>query len=558
MKRLFIGIFLLSFYLNTSALNESCFEYIWTFEVPQNEIFLLNTDKEIDYARTENAEIYMKLYKNEIVKYGYDVNLWVNEKASLQDNIASTYYDLYVWKDKDNSLILDFKEIVWPWINQYVDIESWNYNYTISISKDNVNYENININNLNSFSFRYLKISFVSYAWEMLSENIKIKDLIFSKNNLTYLVKWNTWKTAKLFSNFYCSNWKDYGDLQKYISNNSTEEKKLMFKTGFKSINLTQVKNISYTIDKWTDTDNDWIKDDEDNCKNDYNPTQYDYDTNWVWDICDDNDKDWILGKLDNCPFNSNSDQKDVNNNKIWDICEFDKDKDSIFDSQDNCINNANSDQKDDDSDGIWNVCDNCKLNNPTQIDKNNNKIWDTCEDTEKFEKENDIDKDGIIDYTDNCKEISNPWQEDSDLDSIWDVCDNCKDIRNTNQKDENKNSIWDLCEDSDNDWVQGYLDNCIYNANSDQKDSDNNWIWDVCEDYDNDSILTFNDNCPYDYNFDQKDIDKDWMWDVCDKKDDRYIESNKTFFIWLIVFVVLGFLAWIFSMFRKLQSMKK
>jgi hypothetical protein len=162
MKRLFIGIFLLSFYLNTSAINESCFEYIWTADIPQNEIFLLNTDKNIDYARTENVQLYMKLYKQETLKYNYDVSIWTNEKAYLQDNIASTYYDYYVSKDKDNSLILDFKEIVWTWINPYIDVESRNYNYAISISKDNVNYENININNLNSFSFRYLKINFVS------------------------------------------------------------------------------------------------------------------------------------------------------------------------------------------------------------------------------------------------------------------------------------------------------------------------------------------------------------------------------------------------------------
>ena len=558
MKRLFMGIFLLSFYLNTSALNESCFEYIWTTDVPQNEIFLLNTDKNIDFARIEDAELYMKLYKSESNKLDYDLDIASNDKTSLQDNIASTYYDFYVWSDKKNSLSLDFKKVVWPWINPMISIESSMYNYSISVSKDNINYENININNLSTFSFRYLKINFISYLRNQVSENIKIRDLIFTTNNYIYLVKWNEWKTAKFYSNFYCSNWKDYGDLEKYNNNNLNEEWNLVYKTGFKNINLTFLKNITYSIDKWTDSDLDWVNDNEDNCKNEYNPTQLDTNTNWIWDMCDDDDSDWIIGKIDNCPYNSNTDQKDINNNKIWDLCEFDKDKDGFFDSLDNCVNNANPNQKDIDNDNIWDLCDNCKLYNPTQIDKNNNNIWDTCEETEKFEKENDKDKDTILDYIDNCKDVSNKWQEDSDLDSIWDVCDNCKDIRNTSQEDIDKNWVGDLCEDSDNDGILWYIDNCINQANSDQKDSDNNWVWDMCEDYDNDTVLTFSDNCPYEYNVDQKDIDNDWRGDVCDKKDDRYIESNKTFFIWLLIVIVSAFASWIFFMIRKLQNVKK
>ncbi len=560
MKRIFIWIFFLSFYLNTSALNESCFEYIWTTDIPQNEIFLLNTERVIDYAKTQNWDLYMKLYKQDNKNLDYNVNISSAEKAFIQDNNGNTYYTMTLWdKTKSNSLILDFNQNVWPWVNAFINIDSINYDYYISISSDNINYNKISLYNLNTFSFRYIKIDFTyKFDSDDILENIKINDLIFTKNDFTYLVKWNNWSTAKLFSNFYCSNWKDYSDLQTYNNDNYSEEKSFMYKTWLKQVNISLVKNISYSLDKWTDTDWDWINDEEDNCKSYYNTNQLDTNTNGIWDICDDDDSDWIIWKNDNCPFNSNADQKDINNNKIWDVCEFDKDRDSIFDSLDNCINKANSDQKDSDDDSIWDICDNCKLYNPTQLDKNNNNIWDTCEETEKFEKENDVDKDKVIDYIDNCKEILNPLQEDGDVDWIWDVCDNCKDIRNNKQEDENKNNIWDLCEDSDADWILWYLDNCINIPNTDQKDSDNNWVWDLCEDDDSDSILTFNDNCPYDYNPDQKDIDNDKIWDTCDDKDNRFIESNKVFFISFIVFMVLVFVSWIFLMFKKLQNVKK
>lgn len=560
MKRLFLWIFLLSFYLNSFALNESCFEYIWTTDVPQNEIFLLNTNKKIDYAKTESSPIYFKLYNEENKNVEYDVpSIKIDQKVSMVDNFPWTYYEFALWKDKPSSLTFDFKEIVWPWINWKIDIETKLYYYTISISKDNVNYENISLNNLDTFSFRYFKINFTSAVDVIdIAENIKIKDIIFTKKIFSYLVNWNTWNSAKFYTNFYCSNDKDYKDLEKYNNDNLKAQDNFVYKTWMKTLDIQILKNISYYLDQWSDIDWDWVKDSEDNCKQDFNPTQKDTNTNRIWDLCDDDDNDGFLGKHDNCPYNYNPNQLDVNNNKIWDVCEFDKDKDWIYDSVDNCINIVNSDQKDDDQDNIWDACDNCKLYNPTQIDKNNNEIWDKCEETEKFETENDKDKDGIIDYIDNCKEISNNKQEDSDLDSIWDVCDNCKYIRNASQEDENKNNIWDLCEDSDNDWILWYLDNCINNSNADQKDSDNNSIWDMCEDYDNDSILTFNDNCPYDYNTDQKDIDKDGKWDICDDKDNRFIESNKAFFIWFIIFVVIGFFAGIFVMFRKLHFVKK
>jgi hypothetical protein len=50
-------------------------------------------------------------------------------------------------------------------------------------------------------------------------------------------------------------------------------------------------------------------------------------------------------------------------------------------------------------------------------LDKNSNQIGDRCEEQEKFEKINDADSDGIVDFQDSCKEKANKSQEDSDRD---------------------------------------------------------------------------------------------------------------------------------------------
>jgi len=72
----------------------------------------------------------------------------------------------------------------------------------------------------------------------------------------------------------------------------------------------------------------------------------------------------------------------------------------------------------------------------------NRNNIGDACEDAEKYAKEHDTDKDGILDFTDNCPKVANPDQKDTDHDGIGDACDNCLQIQNTNQEDSDKNGI--------------------------------------------------------------------------------------------------------------------
>jgi len=84
--------------------------------------------------------------------------------------------------------------------------------------------------------------------------------------------------------------------------------------------------------------------------------------------------------------------------------------------------------------------------------------------------------------------------------------------------------------------------------------DDDNNGVWNLCEDKDSDKILFDNDNCPFDYNPEQTDVDNDWIWDKCDEEDNRYIESNSGFFIWLLVAIIIIFWLWIYAMLKKLK----
>gem|GEM_PF-3113351 len=99
-----------------------------------------------------------------------------------------------------------------------------------------------------------------------------------------------------------------------------------------------------------------------------------------------------------------------------------------------------------------------------------------------------------------------------------------------------------------------GLEDNCMWHSNEDQKDEDNNGIGNICEDKDYDKIVAIEDNCPLDHNVNQSDVDGDKIGDICDDSDDRYVESNKEFFIIIMVLVTLIFGVGIFFMVRKLR----
>jgi hypothetical protein len=69
------------------------------------------------------------------------------------------------------------------------------------------------------------------------------------------------------------------------------------------------------------------------------------------------------------------------------------------------------------------------------------------------------------------------------------------------------------------------------------------------------DGVPDWLDNCPLVYNPDQSDVDKDGIWDACDDKDDRFIESNKNFFMGFLIVVALVFVTMIFMMTKKLNK---
>jgi len=507
--------------------------------------YKVNINKVTDLVVTQFGFILpYKFYSDFINNYSYENNLWL-ETDFLLDYNSKTFRKIN--SNTQNEIVLSFDETLEK--NNFNFIFNFsvnNYSPEYYISFDENSWEKIKKSDITEFSFKYLKIKFVSKTEESFLENIKIYELNFPKKYNTILVKSFYNENIELYSKYNCKDKTFNTTAKKYDEFSVNNETKI--------IRVNSEKNPKYNVYFEKDYDNDWVSDEEDNCKYRYNPDQADKNGDGRWDMCSDDDKDWKQWYYDNCVYVYNPDQADVNRNNIWDECEFDKDKDTIFDWLDNCINDANPEQEDDDRDGIWNVCDNSIYYNPRQIDKNNNGIGDITEQKEKELKENDDDNDWIINYKDNCKKIANSDQEDSDKDWVWNRCDNCIDYQNADQLDFNKNWVWDICEDSDNDWIEWLTDNCINIANSNQSDTDNDWIWDLCEDDDHDNILAANDNCPYEYNPEQIDIDKDWKWDKCDKNDNRYIESNSAFFIWLLIFITLIFGGGIYMMVRKLK----
>lgn len=568
MKKIFLSFLLILIWTNISyasndiesALNKipqefskECYEYYKKVDknfFEANKEYKIVTNKK-DLVITENSYILPYKYYSEgkeRLDYSFINNYsYLNESNEnynfINDNNIKTYIELSIsnWdyiELESQSDIKDFDFIFDYESNRlkpvyYIYLEDW--------------YKEVKKENIEDFSFKKLKIVFESIREWNLVEKIKIYELSF-KNKLTTIIFksffWN--KEIEFFSSYNCNTLinTSFKKFDAFNIDKDTETKEVLLE-----------KNPKYDVYIEKDYDKDGISDEFDNCPYQYNPLQTDSNSNWAWDLCSDDDRDGIYWYKDNCVNMYNPDQKDVNVNKVWDICEFDKDLDWIFDEIDNCVSTPNPDQKDDDNDDIWNACDNCNLYNPTQIDKDWNYIWDICDEKKLELEKNDKDKDWILDWKDNCKDISNHDQKDSDSDWVWDLCDNCKDIQNKDQLDENKNNVWDFCEDSDNDNFLWYLDNCINIANPDQKDDDNNGVWNLCEDYDNDKLLFVDDNCPYNYNPDQKDIDNDWIWDKCDEKDDRFIESNKWIFIWLLLLISMIFAWLIFIMTKKLNK---
>ena len=63
-----------------------------------------------------------------------------------------------------------------------------------------------------------------------------------------------------------------------------------------------------------------------------------------------------------------------------------------------------------------------------------------------------DNDRDKVLNYKDNCRNIYNPDQEDFDDDGVGDLCDNCPYTMNLDQEDADNDGIGDACDECPDD----------------------------------------------------------------------------------------------------------
>lgn len=99
------------------------------------------------------------------------------------------------------------------------------------------------------------------------------------------------------------------------------------------------------------------------------------------------------------------------------------------------------------------------------QADWNDDGIGDVCQ---------DFDGDGVLDYLDTCRSVSNPNQDpafctDTDNDGYEDEIDNCPEVYNNTQVDSDDDGLGDAC------------DNCVLVYNPTQADGDDDGLGDAC-----------------------------------------------------------------------------
>ncbi len=541
-RQIFFASIFLFLPLHVFAFDPSCFRESVTLSsslISPFQIAIDSIEEDIFFVQ-DNTILASKLIsteKNPPIRYTI---LGIDDIAPIQDFDPKTQsmIDPYSLSQGDVTLNIDlWKKYEAGTISSIFDY-STNSKVNISASEDGKKYFSVDRSAVEDFALRFIRMTFEKVVTQNGPTVIRSIDF-FEKVNMRFLVKSISKSEITAYRWLVC-------DRSQFPVPYLTDENPLSW--NYTTIQFS--KNLLYK----NDYDQDGIENIADVCPYTSDSSQADRNYDGKWDACSDDDGDGIYGTTDNCPTVSNSDQADKNVNGIGDKCEFDTDGDSISDGIDNAIRVKNPDQKDTDYDGIGDVIDNCNLYNPDQLDLDKNGKGDFCDRDEQYQKTNDLDKDNILDFSDNCPKISNTDQSDSDRDGIGDVCDNCLLLQNPDQIDLDKNGKGDMCEDTDNDGIEWWRDNCPTLANPKQEDSNNDQIGDACSDSDSDGIYDSIDTCPLVYDKEQNDIDHDGNWDLCDNKDDRFLESNKYIFMGLITIFTLIFIGWILFLLRKMN----
>ncbi len=349
---------------------------------------------------------------------------------------------------------------------------------------------------------------------------------------------------------------------QNTVLNGKTQSHNNAFKALPNSNELTRSRvherNLINALNKNLDSDFDGIADQYDNCYKIYNPTQNDFDNDFIGDRCDlDIDGDSYSNQAEQLAYSSAWDPKSIpkpNN--------LDNDNDQIDNTLDNCPNISNYDQGDKDQDNIGNPCDpdidGDGYSNKAELQANTDP-WDVS----SFPTLDDQDKDGIADLNDNCPHHDNTEQWDKDGDGLGNKCDPDIDGDGFNNDLEllSGTSAWDAStfpntQDDDGDSIANDQDNCPNLANIKQKYLDNDGIGNACDkdidgdgffnsielsigtkpwdllskpfDTDKDGIADLLDNCPNQANQQQLDLDRDGLGNKCDNDMDGDRFSNQ------------------------------
>jgi len=256
------------------------------------------------------------------------------------------------------------------------------------------------------------------------------------------------------------------------------------------------------------DADADGITNNRDNCHQIYNPSQQNYDSDSMGDICDsDDDGEGILDTVDSCPqgalawLSNNTTDHDSDGCKDA-IEDDDDDNDAINDISDACstgvlnwTSNGTTDYDtdgckdsnedlDDDDDAVNDTADACPkgslgwLSTPTT-----DHDGDGCLDSEE---DDDDDGDGIDDDDDSCHQGDLNWTSSNITDNDGDGC-----LDATEDLNDDNDDFYDYDDSCPNGTV-GWYSGSITDYDGDGcKDSDEDL------DDDADGVLDVDDNCP-------------------------------------------------------------